>query len=179
MSSANFILKNLVTTSIDGADDSRKIRSGRLLAIDLGAKRVGLAVTDELQITVTPLETIERRSWKELLRRVAAVVESYDARALIIGLPLNMDGTSGRAAEDASRIAKNFRKSLSVPVFLQDERLTSLAAESDLRAQGVNAGEIARRVDSESAAIILRDFLGTRTSSAENVKLAGRERTEQ
>src|SRR6185369_10472842 len=97
--------------------------------------------------------------WKELLRRVTAMVESYDARALIIGLPLNMDGTNGAAAADAGRIAENFRKSLSVPVFLQDERLTSFAAESKMRECEVAPKEIDQRVDSESAAIILRDFL--------------------
>jgi putative Holliday junction resolvase len=133
--------------------------AGRLLALDLGAKRVGLAVTDELQITVTPLERLERRNWKDLLRRVSALIDSYDARALIIGLPLNLDGTRGPAAEDALRIAENFRKSLDVPVFLEDERLTSRAAESDLRDQGLAADEIRQRVDSESAAIILRSFL--------------------
>jgi len=145
-----------------GAEKLRRVTatpSGRLLAIDLGTKRVGLAITDELQISVTPLERLERRSWKELLRRVTAMVESYDARALIIGLPLNMDGTNGAAAADAGRIAENFRKSLSVPVFLQDERLTSVAAESKMRECEVAPKEIDRRVDSESAAIILRDFL--------------------
>ena len=148
--------------SSHGAENLRQAKappSGRLLAIDLGAKRVGIAVTDELQVTVTPLERLERRSWKDLLRRLAAMVASYDARALIIGLPLNMDGTRGVAAEDAVRIAENFRKSLSVPVFLQDERLTSLAAESKMRDRGVAPEEIAQRLDSESAAIILSDFL--------------------
>ena len=133
--------------------------SGRLLAIDLGAKRVGIAVSDELRITVSALERIERRSWKDLLSRVAAIIESYDARALIIGLPLNLDGTKGPAAAEAVRIGENFRKSLSVPVFLQDERLTSLAAESEMRTRGVRRGELAQRIDSESAAIILRDFI--------------------
>jgi putative holliday junction resolvase len=148
--------------SPNSADHIRIIEatpSGRLLAIDLGAKRVGLAVSDELHMTVTALERLERRSWKDLLRRVAAVIESYDARALIIGLPLNLDGTKGQAAEEATRIAENFRKSLNVPVFLQDERLTSLAAESEMRAQGVDLKEIGRRVDSEAASIILRDFI--------------------
>ena len=133
--------------------------SGRLLAIDLGAKRAGLAVSDELQMTVRALARLERRSWKDLLRRVVAVIESYDAQALIIGLPLNLDGTKGQAAEEAARIAENFRKSLNVPVFLQDERLTSLAAESEMTAQGLEPREISQRVDSESAAIILRDFI--------------------
>ena len=148
--------------STNSADNIRIIEatpSGRLLALDLGAKRVGIAVSDELQMTVTALERLERRSWKDLLRRVAAVIENYDARALIIGLPLNLDGTEGQAAEEANRIAENFRKSLNVPVFLQDERLTSLAAESEMRAQGLAQREISQRVDSESAVIILRDFI--------------------
>ena len=148
--------------SPNSADNSRNIEGvppGRLLAIDLGAKRVGIAISDELRITVTALGRLERRSWKDLLRRVATVIETYDARALIIGLPLNLDGTKGEAATEAARIAENFRKSLSVPVFLQDERLTSRAAESEMRARGLKPEEISRRVDSESAAIILRDFI--------------------
>ena len=148
--------------SPNSADNIRNIEivpPGRLLAIDLGAKRVGIAVSDEMRITVTTLERLERRSWKDLLNRLATIIKSFDARALIIGLPLNLDGTKGQAADEAARIAENFRKSLSVPVFLQDERLTSLAAESEMRAQGLNHGEIRRRVDSEAAAIILRDFI--------------------
>src|SRR5215831_4319506 len=133
--------------------------TGRLLAIDLGAKRVGVAVTDELQITITALDRIERRSWKDLLSRIAAIIESYDAQALIIGLPLNIDGTQGPAASAAFHLAENFRKSLSVPVFLQDERLTSVAAASELKKQGAANDDIKRRLDSEAAAIILRDFI--------------------
>jgi putative Holliday junction resolvase len=152
----------LSDNSPNSADNSRNIEGmppGRLLAIDLGAKRVGIAISDELRITVTALERLERRSWKDLLRRVAAVIETYDARALIIGLPLNLDGTKGEAAAEAARIAENFRKSLNVSVFLQDERLTSRAAEVEMRARGLTPEEISRRVDSESAAIILRDFI--------------------
>ncbi len=132
---------------------------GRLIAIDLGSKRVGVAVSDELQITVTPLERIERRSWKDLLRRVAALIGNYDARGLVIGLPLSLDGTESDAAQEAKRIAENFRKSLRVPVYLQDERLTTFAAESELRSRGLRAGGVEKQIDSESAAIILRDFI--------------------
>jgi putative Holliday junction resolvase len=62
--------------------------TGRLLAIDLGAKRVGVAVSDELRIAIKPLAAIERRSWKDLLQRVVALVETFDSRVLVIGLPL-------------------------------------------------------------------------------------------
>jgi putative holliday junction resolvase len=133
--------------------------TGRLVALDLGAKRVGVAVSDELQITANPLPFIERRSWKDLLRRVAAIIEGYDARGLVIGLPLGLDGSDGDAAHEARRLAENFRRSLSVPVYLQDERLTTFAADEKLKSEGVAADEIENRIDSESAALILRDFM--------------------
>jgi len=133
--------------------------AGRLLAIDLGAKRVGLAVSDELRITVNPLQAIERRSWKDLLRRVAAVIESYDARGLVIGLPLSLDGAEGSAARDTRAVAEKFKCSLSIPVYVQDERLTTFAATAQLKATGRSDYQIKHEVDSESAALILRDFL--------------------
>ena len=133
--------------------------AGRLLALDLGAKRVGVAVSDELRITVNPLQAIERRSWKDLLRRVAAVVETYDARGLVIGLPLSLEGTEGSAAKDVRAIAEKFQRSLAVPVYLQDERLTTFAATAQLKASGRSAREIEREVDSEAATLILGDFI--------------------
>lgn len=132
---------------------------GRLLAIDLGTRRVGVAVSDELRITITPLPVIERRSWKHLLRRVAAVIESYDARGLVIGLPLSLDGTEGPAAKEARAVAAKFQRSLTIPVSLQDERLTTLAATAHLKAAGRSDRQIEREVDGEAAAVILRDFL--------------------
>ena len=147
------------TESIAKSGDSGTDSAGRLLALDLGARRVGVAVSDELRITVNPVPAIERRSWKDLLRRVAAIVQSYDARGLVIGLPLSLDGTEGAAALDARSVAEKFRKSLSVPVYLQDERLTTVAATERLRAEGRSAAEIERRVDSESARVILADFI--------------------
>jgi len=133
--------------------------SGRLLALDLGTKRVGVAVSDELRITVNPLPAIERRSWKDLLRRVADIIESYDAQALVIGLPLSLDGAEGSAAQEARATAAKFRRSLHLPVYLQDERLTTIAATAHLKKAGRNEQEIEQQVDSESATVILGDFI--------------------
>lgn len=155
--SANLDLNS--SEQFSAADNSPET-TGRFVALDLGAKRVGVAVSDELQITATPLPFIERRSWKDLLRRVAVIIDGYDARGLVIGLPLGLNGSEGDAAQAARRIAENFRKSLSVPVYLQDERLTTFAADVKLRSEGVRAEEIENRIDSESAALILRDFIG-------------------
>ncbi|MDX6574477.1 MAG: putative pre6S rRNA nuclease [Blastocatellia bacterium] len=133
--------------------------AGRLLALDLGAKRVGVAISDELRITVNPLPAIERRSWKDLLRHVNAIIDSYDARALVIGLPLSLAGAEGSAAQNARAIAEKFQRSLPVPVHLQDERLTTVAATERLQAAGRTAREIDQEVDSESASVILADFI--------------------
>lgn len=127
---------------------------GRLLAIDLGAKRVGVAVCDELRITVRPVETIQRRSWKELLVRISRQVAEFNAQGLVIGLPLNLDGSEGAAAAEAREVASKFQRSLAVPVYLQDERLTSKEAESRL-----GPLRATRDVDSTAATIILQDFL--------------------
>lgn len=137
----------------------REKLSGRLLALDLGQKRVGLAVSDELCVTVRPLETLRRTNWKQLVRAVAETIKSFDARGLVIGLPLRLDGTEGGAAQESRRLARNFRLSLNVPVYLQDERLTSLEADGELRAAGYTETQRRARIDGESAAIILRDFI--------------------
>src|SRR2546429_2408926 len=132
---------------------------GRLLAIDLGVKRIGVAVCDDLRISIRPLAMIERRSWKNLLRRVLALAESYDVKGLVIGLPLTLEGEEGQASKEVRAIADKFRRSMSVPVYFQDERLTTFAAKSVLKSEGRSENEIERAIDSEAAAIILRDFI--------------------
>ena len=135
---------------------------GRLLAIDLGARRVGVALSDEMRITVKPLARIERKSWKDLLSQVAALIHKWKACGLVIGLPLSLDGAERSAAKEARTVAKKFQRSLGVPIYLQDERLTTFAAESEMKSRGRSEPEIKREVDSEAAAIILRDFIEAR-----------------
>lgn len=133
--------------------------SGRLLSLDLGEKRVGVAISDEMLITVRPLPLLRRTSWKELLRAVSELIRSFDAKGLVIGLPMNLDGSEGRAAQEARQRARNFHQSLQLPVYLHDERLTTVEAEESLRAAGASPEEVRSSVDSHSAAIILRDFI--------------------
>lgn len=133
---------------------------GRILAIDPGTKRVGIAVCDELRLIATPLPAIDRKSWKKLLGKVQAVIAKYDAAALVIGLPLNTDGSESSMSREARNLASKFQLSLSVPVFLQDERVTSYEARRNLWDRGVSVEDTKKFVDSEAAAIILGDFLG-------------------
>ena len=140
-----------------------RMEGGRLLAIDLGAKRVGVAVSDELGISVRPVTTIERRTWKKLLQSIIEQIETFDARGMVVGLPLNLDGSEGPAALEARQMAAKFELSLKIPVHLQDERLTSEEAKS--RLQDIQKRERAADIDSAAAAIILQDFIGQHSSS--------------
>jgi putative holliday junction resolvase len=135
--------------------------TGPILALDLGEKLVGAAVSDENLITIKRLPPLKRSNWKKLLQDVLALIERFDARMMVIGLPLALDGTHGDAARNVQRLARNFARSTSLPVYLQDERLTSVEATANLRAEGKKQGEIPSLVDAEAAAIILRDFLRT------------------
>jgi len=148
------------TTNADRLADVFPVPAeGRILAIDPGTKRCGVAVCDELRVTTRPLTMIERKSWKKLLLDVKQIVSEFDAKAIVIGLPLESDGTESAMSAEARRMARNFSLSLDIPVFLQDERVTSYEAKSRLWEQGKTLKETRNMVDSEAAAIILRDFI--------------------
>lgn len=95
-----------------------------------------------------------------MLSDVKRIVSEFDAKAVVIGLPLESDGTESDMSAEARRLARNFALSLDVPVFLQDERVTSYEAKSRLWEQGKSIKETRALMDSEAAAIILSDFLG-------------------
>jgi putative Holliday junction resolvase len=135
--------------------------SGPILALDLGEKLVGAAISDERLITTKRLPPLKRSNWKKLLQDVRHLLERFDAQTIVVGLPLRLDGSEGDAAKNVRRLALNLAKSVQQPVYLQDERLTSRAAMENLKAEGVKPEEIAALVDGEAAAMILRDFLVT------------------
>lgn len=132
-----------------------------VVALDLGEKRVGVAISDKLLISITRLGALPRTNWKQLLRDVDDLIRHYDAQTLVIGLPLKMNGSDGNAATEARRVALKFARSLNVPVYLQDERLSSVEAEQNLRREGFKREQVSAQVDSEAAAVILGDFLET------------------
>lgn len=135
--------------------------SGPVLALDLGEKLVGAAISDERLITTKRLPPLKRSNWKKLLQDVRDLLDRYDAVTIVVGLPLSMDGTEGDAAKNVRRLARNLAKSVQQPVYLQDERLTSRAAMENLIAEGVQPEELPALIDGEAAAMILRDFLVT------------------
>ena len=133
--------------------------AGPILALDLGDKLVGAAVSDDRLVTIKRLPPIKRSNWKRLLQDVVTLIQRYDAQTVVIGLPLNLDGTSGEAADKARHIANNLARSVAQSVYLQDERLTSFEAMENLKAEGYKPGEIPDLIDGEAAAMILRDFI--------------------
>ena len=145
-----------------------------MIALDLGEKRVGVAVSDPLAISITRLAALPRSNWKQLLRDVVDLVQRFDAKTVVIGLPLRLDGSNGDAAIEIRNIASKFARSLSVPVYLQDERLSSVEAEQNLRLDGHAAQKVRELVDSEAAAVILRDFF---VSNQDRVPVSPAEQT--
>jgi putative holliday junction resolvase len=132
---------------------------GRIVALDPGTKRVGVAVCDEHRVVTRPLPVIQRTSWKKLLLQVKEILAGFDAVALVVGLPYNFDGTESEMTAEARDMARKFVLSLDIPVYLQDERATTYEARGRLWKAGLEGNELRAAVDSEAATIILNDFL--------------------
>jgi len=135
------------------------VRGVRLLALDYGTKNVGLACCDELGIAVRPLPSIERRGRRELLRRIQALAAEIQAGLIIVGLPLNMDGSSGPAGERVLRFAQELESEAGFPVRTVDERLSTEEAREIWRSMPERKRRKYRTIDSLAAALILERYL--------------------
>lgn len=136
----------------------------RYLGIDYGAKRTGLAVCDATQTIVSPLKVLYGR--KDLAGRVSEIVASEEIGAVVLGLPLNMDGSEGPQAKLILAFAGELKDHIQVPVYLQDERLSSFGAEQKLLEIGLSRGKKRKRLDALAAAEILLAFLEGRKSDS-------------
>jgi putative Holliday junction resolvase len=144
---------------LEFADVSGVPASGRIVSIDPGTKFVGVAVSDETQLIARPLRTFSRTSWKKLLSDIKETVSDFDAVAVVVGLPLGFEGERIEMTEEAESIARRLSLSLDVPVYMQDERVTTYEARKRLWERGVSTEDTKREVDAEAAAVILSDFL--------------------
>lgn len=132
---------------------------GRILALDYGTKRIGVALSDELGWTAQPLETFERRTLDRDVVHIAALVESHSVERVVLGLPLQLDGREGPAVQAMREFTDKLEASLPVPVVLWDERMTTKAAEELLIAADVSRKKRKGIVDRIAAAILLRSYL--------------------
>ncbi len=133
----------------------------RVMAIDYGTKAIGVAISDELQLTVRPLTTIRRQKQNQIpaVERVCELAREHEIGVLVVGLPLNMNGTRGDAAEKVEQFVAGLRPHLSIPIILIDERLTSYEADQILREMGVGQKERKAKSDEYAAVLILQDYL--------------------
>ncbi len=133
----------------------------RILAVDYGERRTGIAVSDELGITAQGLDTIVVRSEEEVLGRVAAVARERGAGRIVIGLPLNMDGTESEKSRKVRAFGEALSRETSIPVIFWDERMTSLQAQRVLHEMEVKTGRNKPLVDRISATLILQEYMRT------------------
>lgn len=139
---------------------------GRILAIDYGSRRMGLAVCDPLGITAQGLETLQRRNKRADFAELQRVISDYAIREIVVGLPLKMSGEQGSQAEKVAQFADELRERFNLPVHLWDERLTSAEANRMLRSADLSIEKRARAVDRVAAVLILQSFLQARESQA-------------
>jgi len=135
---------------------------GRVLGIDYGRERVGLAVSDGAGLLAQPLEVLHRAKRKGLVDAVIETARRLDVSEIVVGLPLRMDGTPGSAAEAVEQFAQTLRERGDWPVALFDERLSTSEATRRMRAAGVTDRDARGQVDKVAAAVILRAFLDSR-----------------
>lgn len=133
---------------------------GRVLGIDFGERRVGLALSDSLRTVATPLETVQVEGWKGVFRRLREVVEAEGVKGVVVGLPLHMDGGRGELAVAAEGFAEKLRRQLQgVEVVMWDERLSSAEAERMLRHGAAKASRRKEMRDQLAAQLILQSWL--------------------
>ena len=134
----------------------------RLIGLDLGSKRIGVSICDDKQLIATPLKTINRNTLKELIDELRLIINENDIKGIIIGNPLNMDGSSGRSVQSVKDTAENIEKHLKIPICLWDERLSTVGAFNLSSELDINVSKREKKIDENAAAFILQgalDFL--------------------
>jgi putative holliday junction resolvase len=145
------------------ADSNQNSPVTRVLALDLGKRRIGLALSDELGITAQGLETLPRASMRADLAELAGIISRKGVSLILMGKPLHMSGHEGRQVEYTRDFAERLGQATGVPVEFRDERLTTVQAERVLREGGVHLREErVRSVDMLSAVLLLQDYLDSR-----------------
>ena len=140
-------------------EDQKNTRKGRILALDLGKKRIGLALSDPLGITAQGLPTIQRSNIRADMAALAGIVAEREVTLLLMGNPLHMSGDAGRQAAYVREFAERLAAHTGVPLKYWDERLTTVEAHRVLRSSGIGIEKRARAIDKLSAMILLESYL--------------------
>ena len=134
----------------------------RLIGLDLGSKRIGVSICDEKQLIATPFKTIEKSTSINLINELKIIIKENNIKGIIIGNPLNMDGSSGSSAQSVKDTSDNIEKSINLPICLWDERLSTVGAFNLSSQLDINVSKREKKIDQNAAAFILQgaiDFL--------------------
>ena len=134
-------------------------KKSRLIGIDPGGKRIGIALSDENKIVATPYTTIIKENYRDLVDQIKKIVKEYDIDGIVIGNPINMDGTEGPSSQSAKDLAKNLSKDITENITLWDERLSSQGAFNLSNDLAINSSKKVKKLDENSAQFILQGFL--------------------
>ncbi len=134
----------------------------RLIGLDLGSKRIGVSICDEKQLIATPLKTITRNTLNELIVELKVIIDENNIKGIIIGNPLNMDGSLGRSAQSVKDTSQKIEENINIPICLWDERLSTVGAFNLSSQLDINVSKREKKIDENAAAFILQgaiDFL--------------------
>lgn len=136
----------------------------RALGVDLGEKRIGIAVSDSNGKVATPLQVIIRsKSIKQDHKKICDLVDEWEADVVVVGMPYSLNGSKGLAAKTVEKEVKELSSALEVPVATQDERLTTVTAAKELAIQGLDSKKQRKVIDQVAASVILQSWLDNRT----------------
>ena len=134
----------------------KQLDKSRLIGLDLGSKRIGVSICDEKQLIATPFKTINRTTARELINELKIIIEENNIKGIIIGNPLNMDGSSSRSTQSVKNTSDNIEKSIDLPICLWDERLSTVGAFNLSSQLDINVSKREKKIDENAAAFILQ-----------------------
>ena len=137
----------------------KQINKSRLIGLDLGSKNIGVSICDEKQSIATPFKTIVKKSAMELIEELKLIIKENDIKGIIIGNPINMDGTTGPSSQSVRDMVKNISKNLDISICLWDERLSTVGAFNLSGQLDINVSKRVKNIDQNAAAFILQGAL--------------------
>jgi putative pre-16S rRNA nuclease len=140
------------------------MKNMRVMALDVGDKTIGVAISDALLLTAQPRPTLRRKNLKLDVEVLGVMAKENEVHEIVVGHPLHMDGKQSAQSGKVARFAEELRKAVNVPIVFWDERLTSFEAEQHLEQMGLNWRQRREQVDKIAAMIILQSYLDSRTT---------------
>ena len=146
------------TYNIVSIDEFKTIieNNSRLLGIDPGNRNIGFAICDENKKVATPLIVLQKSKFEILIKQINQIIKENHIKGIVIGNPINMDGTSGKSSQSASDFAKNLSKNITIPITMWDERLSSVGSFKITKELGTNVTNRVNKLDKNAAAFILQ-----------------------